>query len=236
MISVVTPYKGNRSELLSVIDRFLIGFDSNFEWVIVDSSVEHLSNNDLLSLPSCISYSHQPLLGLYAAMNYGIRICSNDYYIPCGADDFIYAKALQSIESELNKTDVELNIITMNVGGSVPFHINQRSKNRRLKSHLNYISQHSVGCCINKKLHYRFGFYCEQLKIASDALFILNVVDNLGDGVIHELDVYAGKYGDSGISSVSKDKGYREMSSICLALYGRGYSFYYYLIRSFLGR
>ena len=234
-LSIVTPYKGGEDILRSCSKKIEELEGLGVEWVIVDGSEK--SNVPSKSyLPDFAKYCLVPGIGLYAAMNYGIRNTSSQFYIPMGADDSLDVSGIKSLIESINNRGDKVDIFTGVVKGAVEFYPPYKKKGRfGVVSHLNYVSQHSVGSCINKELHSVFGFYSEQMRVAADSLFLLKACSSIGAERIENCNETFGYYGSDGVSTVNKRLSYSEMAAVS-TLVGGGISTVYYLFRSMLGR
>lgn len=173
--------------------------DLDFEWVVMDAvstdgTVEILKDIGDLRLV----YRSEPDFGIYDALNKAIRLCSGDYYLVIGADDFLASDAVANYKSWVAKSEADIVTASIAHGAVVKKAPFGRSW---LRGQMAFVTAHAVGSVYKKALHDRpgVGFYSRFYPIAADQLFILRAVKT--GASICVADFYAGRFGDDGVSS-----------------------------------
>lgn len=168
-ISVITATYNSESCIFNLIESLRNQKDKDFEWVVIDGTstdktLEILNKIDDLN----IKIISEPDFGIYDALNKGIRACSGEYYLVAGADDIFFENAIYDYKKNIK---IDFDLITANVvmGGRV---IKPNIGPAWRSGMFHWISQHSVGVLIRKKLHLQFGFYSNKYPIGADQLFI----------------------------------------------------------------
>lgn len=147
----------------------------------------------------------QDASGIYNAINVAVKaLRENEFYIVMGSDDIVSVQALQICES-LNLSPANVYTGAIKIAG-VPV---RRKKSYLLHGHKALVSEHAVGCLLNKFLHDQFGFYLENQSIASDADFLMRLHRQKVN--FYQLDIFFGEYGGNGISTKRYYKGQLEL-------------------------
>ena len=221
-LTIITSFYGSSEQRQKTINLLLTYKEiEDVDCIIVDASKEKYKEK------VNIKYYHQPASNIYEAINFGILNAESRYYLVAGDDDSVNVKAIMQAIKEYGEFDILTGIVDSDIGFYAP-------KTKKFPfSHLNYISQHSVGTVFNKKLHAYNGLYDANKAIAADAKFILKCVQKNPN--IIQSGLKFGKYGTEGVSSKNKHSAYWEMFKICVEM-NKYPSSIYYLLRSVLGR
>lgn len=195
-ISVITATYNAMAHLPVLVESLRGQTDKYFEWVVADGAstdgtVEYLKSIVDLN----VKVISQEDFGIYDALNRGIKACSGEFYLVMGADDILYANAIQTFRSGINK-NVDIVTATIDFGDYV-------SKPRRRMSWLygqfSFVSGHAVGSLFRKSLHDVYGYYSKRFPIAADQHFILKAVK--GGAKVKFLDEVLGKHELLGVSA-----------------------------------
>jgi len=204
-ITVVTSFIGAQTD----IEKFLIAnhllYDYGVKHIIVDGNSSPLCF-DLHGFDT-ITYLSRPCSGIYEALNSGIALVDTDYYVVLGCDDVVnkyFFENLVALDS------LEYDIISNPVYGC-----RLELRNKPVKSHLNYIYQHSVSCIIKKSIHEKGGIYDEHMSIGADAKLILSMLDRIK--LVNNGLFIVGEYGGGGVSSVKTKESYKDLCRICIS-------------------
>jgi glycosyltransferase involved in cell wall biosynthesis len=204
-ISVITATFNVESTIEQLVESLKKQTDQDFEWIIADGG----SIDNTLSLIKKGSeglnfvLDSRPDFGIYDGLNRGIKLCSGDYYIVIGADDFFYPDAIEKYKRDILESGADIIAACIDLDGVVK--CPKKSELSWLKGQMAFISGHSVGhsvgLAIRVKLHQKIGFYSNKFPIAADQLFILQAIQN-GKVVIHHSKFTAGYFSREGISSI----------------------------------
>jgi hypothetical protein len=219
-LSIIMSFLGSDERRLQTIKKISSYVRCDIEIIMVDAN-----NISINHVPNFLNYFHLPESTIYEALNFGIMSSSADYYLVCGADDDLIIDTI--VESIVENEPFDL------LSGKVKSgdHFFKPTKNNFPFSHMTYISQHSVGLVIRRKIHAFTGLYETNFQIASDAKFIL--ISKSRGYSFKETEKLFGNYGEFGVSSLKKTRAYREMIFISLS-FRKYLSVVYYLIRSFI--
>ncbi|HQR44111.1 MAG TPA: glycosyltransferase, partial [Gemmatales bacterium] len=188
-------------QLLGLIDSLRAQSDRNFEWIVVDGASTDATIDLLKASKDVVStWISEPDFGIYDALNKGIRLSTNDYYLVLGADDRLLPDAIAQYRGHAAISGADLVTASILLEGRI-------SKGRRGRSWWNgmfaYVSGHSVGTLIKRSLHDRIGYYSRRFPVAADMYFIKTAC--MSPNVrVHLADFVAGEHGKAGISSVDK--------------------------------
>ncbi len=172
-ISVITATFNVVNNLPTLINSLRQQTDKNFEWIIADGgstdgTLELLKNIDNLD----IKITSQPDFGIYDALNRAIRLCTNQYYVVAGADDYFYQDAI-AIFHEALEENIDFVATTINCGGNL---LQPKGGSVTKNGAAAIIASHSIGLLIRRSLHEQYGYYSRKYPILADQLFILNAV------------------------------------------------------------
>lgn len=198
-ISVITAVYNAESCISNLIDSLRQQEDQDFEWVVVDGvstdrTLEILNNVKDLN----IQIISEPDFGVYDALNKGINICSGEYYLVAGADDFFFKNAIGDYKKEIeDKYDIfTANVIMGNIT------IKPSNIPNWLATDKNYISNHALGALIKKDLHEVYGYYSNKFPIVADQYFIQLCALN---GVrCKRIDKIVGEFSLQGLSGLDR--------------------------------
>lgn len=145
----------------------------DFEWIVIDGgsldgTVEFFDEFSK-RCPWC-RFMSQPDFGVYDAINKGIKLMSFDYYLPVGADDYLYADTARVVNEYLTDDDFDILLMDVNKGGIVSGGFKPR--NAWLGHSFVFGGSHSVGMLIRKSLHNTLGFYSNRFPILADGYFL----------------------------------------------------------------
>jgi glycosyltransferase involved in cell wall biosynthesis len=171
--------------------------DQDFEWVVADGGS---SDNTLSILESAhglrATVLSNPDFGIYDALNRAIRHASGKYYLVLGADDRLFAGAIEHFREAALSSDADFVTAEVVAGNKV---LKVRAGRERRFGINGLISAHSVGTLIRKSLHERFGYYSRKFPIAADQLFVMQAC---AAGATRKVcDFRAGEFGGAGVSS-----------------------------------
>lgn len=196
-ISIITATFNEELNLPGLITSLRDQTDQDFEWVVADGG----SSDSTLSLLKSAHGLHvtvlsRPDFGIYDALNRAIRHVSSEYYLVLGADDRLFADAIERFREATLFSDADFVTAEVVSEGLV---LKVREGRQRRFGINGLISAHSVGTLIRKSLHERFGYYSRKFPIAADQLFVMQAF--AGGATRRICDFRSGKFGCSGVSS-----------------------------------
>ncbi|MHA3052309.1 glycosyltransferase [Acinetobacter sp. ANC 4640] len=198
-ISVITAVYNAESCISNLIESLRQQQDQDFEWVVVDGASTDKTLEILKDVKDLnIKIISEPDFGIYDALNKGIKACSGEYYLVAGADDIFFENAISDYK---NAMEDQIDMVTASILKDGVEFKPARGPSWRFASDA-YISNHSLGVLINKRLHNNYGFYSKKFPIAADQLFIKECAQN---GVkIKIIDNIVGNFSLVGTSSIDE--------------------------------
>jgi glycosyltransferase involved in cell wall biosynthesis len=183
-VGVVTVVKNGGSSIEKCIQSVLNQTYANVEHVIIDGGSSDSTCEILHAYSPKIAYWHSRSdLGIYNALNTGLRHLNASMYVPLSSDDEL---CVDGIETLLNSLSGRLAVMAK-----------VKYPNIALGS-FKAIRNHSAGCLITMKAHELIGFYDESYKIAADTKFLQQV--KLYSGISLADDI-VGIFNPGGVSS-----------------------------------
>jgi glycosyltransferase involved in cell wall biosynthesis len=196
-LSIITATYNAAEVLPGLIASLRAQTDRDFEWVVVDGgswddTVELLKNaSDVIG-----KWISEPDFGIYDAMNKAVRAATGDYYLICGADDRLAPSAIADYRRVAMETQADMVSACIDTTSGLIYPGMGQSWRR---GHAAFVSQHSVGLLIRRKLHDQFGYYSRRFPIAADQYFIKRVCMSPEVRFVCA-DFVAGSYSIEGVS------------------------------------
>jgi glycosyltransferase involved in cell wall biosynthesis len=200
-LSIITPTFNNVTVLKKNIDGVLAQSFKNIEHIIIDSlsndGTDKLVNDYKMVAEYPVVYIREKDNGIYEAMNKGIRIARGEWTHILNSDDHYHSN--ESIEELLTSNIHSYNVIACPV-------IIKNERNDKLNSvwipeynaKINHYNFPHPGIIIKKKFYEKHGYYNENYKIISDAIFVMENMSEANYKIINNpLVVMA----ESGISN-----------------------------------
>lgn len=200
-ITIITATFNAQEDLPTLVNSLRNQSDKNFVWIVADGgssdrTVEYLNSIDDLNITLTVEKD----FGIYDALNRAIKICSSEYYIVIGADDYFFPDAISNYRASIEANNKpELLALGINYSGVIKIPKKHRA-NAWLKGQMAYIAGHAVGLAIKTDLHKTVGLYSNKFPIAADQYFIGKAV-NEGARIAYSDDI-AGYFSTDGLSSV----------------------------------
>jgi glycosyltransferase involved in cell wall biosynthesis len=197
-ISVVTATYNASRDLPGLLASLRAQSDQDFEWVVADG----LSTDGTAALLRAVDDLNLVMLenedfGIYDALNRAIRAASGDYYIVAGADDVLDPEAIARYRAGAAAGHDFVTARVRYKGAC----LQPRAAPSWLVGAWRFVSCHTVGCMIRKRLHERHGYYSKLFPVAADQLFIKRACQ--AGASVRYLDFVAGEFGSQGLSSVN---------------------------------
>lgn len=195
-ITVLTATLNVERYIGRLIDSLEKQTDSDFHWVIVDGMSSDRTREIIESAQGLnIKLISGHDFGIYDALNKGLALIENGYYLVIGADDKLDPNAIKNFRASI--LDSQADIITTA--------IYQSGKVVRPRKNLGWLfglpgiaGNHAVGTLLNRDLHKKFGFYSRKFPIAADQLFIKQALAG-GASIVRE-NFIAGEFSNEGVS------------------------------------
>jgi hypothetical protein len=180
---------GNILSIVIVVKDNLLGYEKTMrsilakaqnltkfiELLIIDGSSNNdinISHNDFVTAISDVSkvrlkYYRLPANGVYNAMNLAIKKCQSDWVWFINSGD-ISIVDINEIAEKISIVSEQCNVLCGYVGKTFDSHKSFFVKEKNQIAH--------QGMIYRKKIHQKYGFYSEELRGASDIIFIKKLV------------------------------------------------------------
>ena len=198
-ISVITVTKNSEKFLGENLESLKSQTYKNFEHIIIDGK----STDGTLEVIKKYSenihhWKSENDLGLYDAMNKGIKLATGDIIGILNSDDVYYPDAL-SIVNEYFCSNPNVDFLF----GSVHKHkLMHGFYPEKIKWTFGFYTTHSVGFFIKRSSQLRLGLYDTQYKYSADYdLFYRMIVKKKFNGIATKKDEILGKFRAGGLSS-----------------------------------
>lgn len=198
-IAILTATFNNKNDILNLINCLNSQTSQNFKWYIIDNlSLD--GTLDLIKKYCKVDYYivSEKDYGIYDALNKGIKLIVEDYYLVLGGDDYIYPDTIERFIFVI-KHQPNLVFSKWEVGSKV---LSPKKNLGWLYGMLGIGSSHSVATLINKKLHTAIGFYDLRFKMCADQYFVKQAYYYDKKSVVY-VNFISGRFNDTGYSSTN---------------------------------
>ena len=204
-LSIITINLNNSSGLRKTIVSVLTQTSHDFEFIVVDGastdgSVELIQSFDFCNLHS-FQWISETDLGIYNAMNKGIRMAKGEYVHFLNSGDWLVDEnVVENMLKRLDNNDIFIgNVISVRTDGKI--RLKKNIKEVSLMTFYGSTLEHT-SAYIRKVLFEKYGLYDENLKIVSDWKWYL-VVAGLNNAKVGFTDIYVTCFDTTGISSTN---------------------------------
>lgn len=185
-LSIVTINYDNLNGLRKTVSSVLAQTCRNFEYIIIDGastdgSKEYLdtiihdgaiNGNQADKLKNCLVIS-EPDLGIYNAMNKGIRLAHGEYVLFLNSGDYFFDKfVVEQFDKDMQTADIYAGRVIEEQSEKIITY----SREKVTLWGLFHGSIPHQGTFIKRTLFQQIGMYSEDLKILSDFEFLLKAV------------------------------------------------------------
>ncbi|MBL8350015.1 MAG: glycosyltransferase [Burkholderiaceae bacterium] len=196
-ITILTATLNAAAVLPRLIASLRAQTDADFVWVIADGGS---TDESRMLLADCsdlqIRIDEAADFGIYDALNRGLRLIADGYYLVVGADDTL---APDAIENYRRVADASGQPDFVAAG------IEQGGRSVMPRKNLGWLygmpgvaSSHSVGLLVKRSCHDRFGLYSRRFPITADQLFVKQALQG-GASIAHARFI-AGEFSIAGTS------------------------------------
>lgn len=209
-ITVITATYNAASKLPQLIESLKNQTDKYFTWIVADG----YSTDDTVSLLMTQIPNFQRLeirsdrdRGIYDAINKAIIASNTEFYLVIGSDDYLAPNAIENFKKIINNfEDVDLISASVVINGLMVS--NAKPSWVWLHGSRARISSHSVGSCIRKSLHDKYGYYSDKFPIYADGFFLLQLVK--GGAKIFNANFVSGEFAAHGFSNQNRLRSFAE--------------------------
>jgi len=213
-LSIITINYNNASGLQKTMESVFTQTSHDFEYILVDGnstdgSVELIRRFDLSPVLSPkergerqFIWISEPDTGIYNAMNKGIRMAKGEYVHFLNSGDWLVdSRVVENMLKTLDDNDILVgNVISVRPDGKVRYKKN--TKKVSLMTFYRSTIEHT-SAYIRRALFDQYGLYDENLKIASDWKWYMNVV-GFHNAKVGFANTYVTYFDMTGISSINK--------------------------------
>ena len=195
-ISILTATFNAAAHLPHLIESLRAQTDRDFEWVVMDGGSKDGTVAQLGEASDIVCHwLSEPDFGIYHALNKALGVASGEYYLVMGADDLLNPAAIENYRKAAIASQADVISAPVFVDGVV---IAPPQKITWWRSSPLFVSAHSVGSLIKRKLHEELGLYSRRFPIAADTYFFLHVWQ--ADKHIYCFSEPVGTFGSAGVS------------------------------------
>ena len=197
LITVITVVKNSEKTIEKCINSVINQSHKNFEYIIIDGDSNDNTNMIINKYKDKINiHITEKDMGIWDAMNKGLKLANGEIIGFLNADDFYYPNALQLVNKYFfyNKIDF--------LFGSVQkYKLMYGYKPWKIKFSFGFYTSHSVGFFIKTKEHKKIGEY--NLKyLSADLDFFYKMIKKFKmNGMSSLKSEIFGKFGSGGFSS-----------------------------------
>jgi len=196
-ISILTATLNAAAVLPRLIACLRAQTDRDFEWIVADGGSTDGTQALLRDASDLrVHLTEAPDFGIYDALNRGVRIVSDGYYLVLGADDMLDPGAVANFRQaacEAGRPDFVAAAIWQD-GRKIP----PRRGMGWLYGIQGVASSHAVGLLIKKDLHASHGMYSNKFPIAADQFFVKTAL--MRGATIARANFIAGEFSTQGMS------------------------------------
>lgn len=195
-LSIITVNYNNSAGLEKTINSVIIQKNTDFEFIIIDGASNDDSLQTLKNNKEYIDYYvSEKDLGIYNAMNKGIKIAKGDYLLFLNSGDELYD---ENALNHIKKNNEDLLYFDAFFYNSTSSFVHQYPNKLNFNYFLKYSLPHQA-TIINRKLFLKAGLYNENYKICSDWAFFIDVIFKHGASY-KKMDKIFSKLNREGIS------------------------------------
>lgn len=210
-LSIVTINRNNASGLEKTMKSVATQTYKEFEYIVIDGastdgSVEVIKKYEPLF--AHLKWISEPDLGIYNAMNKGVRMTSGEYCQFLNSGDMLASEGVVGVMLEKLKEKDYPDILYGNMkkvmsDGSSFVDVCGATDDVTLNMFYKGCLNHSPAY-IRRSLFDAYGLYDESLKICSDWKFYMQTIV-LGDAIVRYVDILVTVFDMGGISETRKD-------------------------------
>lgn len=208
--SVITICRNNLKELNQTFESVIAQSEPDYEWIVVDGDSSDGTKDWLLSNPFEFKWISEKDMGIYDAMNKGIKMAEGKYLIFMNSGDaFADSDILKRIKSKILTPSGEPSFI---VGDSLDINETgdtyyRKAKDTRLIKR-GMITQHQAMFFNREKI--RNLFYHLEFKFTADYALICDVIHNSNPDDIVQVDFAICKFSMGGTNEKFRFKALKE--------------------------
>ena len=176
LLSIITVVKNDVRNIEKTIKSIISQKTNQVEYIIIDGKSKDGTVNIIRKYQKKINkIVIEKDLGIYFAMNKGIKIAKGKYIGFCNSGDKINSGGIKIlIKNLVNDVDVLFATVKRHYLGATI--IKSGFNLKRLNYNFDFATSHSTGFYIKSKLHKKYGFYDTKFKCSSDYDFYLRLL------------------------------------------------------------
>lgn len=176
-LSIITVNYNNCVGLVQTMNSIKLQSSRDFEWIVIDGSSTDGSKEILIENNKCISYwVSEPDMGIYNAMNKGIKASKGEYLLFLNSGDCLYnSNVVKSFcKNSSNEEIIYGDILYKNSVGS--FRKQSLNKKNITICDLWVHTLPHQASFIKKTAFEKYGYYNEEIKVSADWFFFIQSI------------------------------------------------------------
>lgn len=206
-LSIITINYNDKEGLQKTIDSVISQTSKDFEWIIIDGGSSDGSAELIKFYSEYFSYwVSEPDRGIYHAMNKGVKNANGEYLLFLNSGDYFFNEVVVEKTLSFFKMHVEdfiVGDIILETGKKPEMTRYTKLLSDNIIYKLSFSSLPHQSSFIKKSLFEKYGFYREDLKIASDWFLCYDSII-LNNASIAYIPLTISVFNEEGISSVNK--------------------------------
>lgn len=197
LITVITVVKNADKTIEKCIQSVINQSHKNFEYIIINGESNDKTNEIIYKYKDNIDIIvNEKDMGIWDAMNKGLKLANGDIIGYLNADDFYYPDALNLVNKYFCNN--EINFL---FGSVYKYKLLHGFKPWKIKWSFGFYTSHSVGFFIKKNSHNEVGEY-DVRYLSADLNFFYKMINNYKmKGIATKKSEILGEFGSGGFSS-----------------------------------
>ena len=197
LITVITVVKNSEKTIEKCINSVINQSHKNFEYIIIDGDSNDSTNTIINKYKDKINiHINEKDMGIWDAMNKGLKLANGEIVGFLNADDFYYPNALQLVNSYFFDNKIDF------LFGSVQkYKLMYGFKPWKIKWSFGFYTSHSVGFFIKTEEHRKIGEYNPKYLSADLSFFYRMIINFKLKGMASKKNEIFGEFLKGGFSS-----------------------------------
>ena len=201
-LTVIAVVKNDEKNIEKTIKSIIFQKTIKFEYIIVDGG----SNDKTLKIIKKYKNFIKKIIsekdvGIYDAMNKGIKMSNNDIIVFCNSGDFFYKNSLKSVIKIFNEKNVDFVFGTVRRNYTSASIVKFGFDPKRIFYNFDFATAHSTGFFLKRKIYKKIGLYDLKFRCSSDYDLYLRLIKTKFIGTSTKQKDLIGNVASGGFSS-----------------------------------